>query len=98
MESWGEYTARNRQTGSIITLVDNRDGSFEDMGEDIGGDPERTKELAKDGSWATVCDTHSTYVLHPTRAAAYSSFVTPWDWCEECDKCSPPPDRRPHDD
>ena len=74
MESWGAYTCKNRQTGSIITLADNRDGLHDD-------DP--------DAKWMTVCDTHSTYVTSETRAAAYAAMVTPWDWCEECDKAFP---------
>lgn len=61
--------ARNRQTGTLIQVVDNRDGSF-----DEGGEP-----------WYTVCDQHGRMLGHRTRRLAEWHAPAPMDWCECCD-------------
>lgn len=71
-----------RSTGSAVSLVDNRDQSFEEMGE--GYSDAETRQLARDGRWATVCETHHTYCLHATRAVATSFMAAPEEWCESC--------------
>lgn len=65
--------SRARSTGATVLLIDNRDESFEEMG-----------ELLHDGRWATVCETHGTYVLHSTRRLAESFMAAPEEFCETC--------------
>jgi hypothetical protein len=69
----------SRRTGSTVLLVDNRDESFEAMGDDGLGN-----SLLPCGRWATVCDTHGNYVLHSTRRIAESFVPVPDQFCEEC--------------
>lgn len=64
---------KNRRTGTTVLLIDNRDESFEEMG-----------ELLADGRWATCCETHGNYVLHSTRKIAESFLAVPDEYCEQC--------------
>jgi hypothetical protein len=61
-------TTRVRQTGTLVSVVDNRDGSFD----------------ASDLPWFTVCETHGGVCSHPTRRLAHSFAVTPEEWCPGC--------------
>lgn len=63
-------TSKNRQTKTPISLIDNRDESF-----DVGGQP-----------WITLCEKHGNYCEHETRALAESLAPVPAEWCPECDK------------
>jgi len=36
------------------------------------------------GRWATVCEEHSSLVLHATKTAALSFASVPTQWCEDC--------------
>jgi thiol-disulfide isomerase/thioredoxin len=64
-------TRRNRQTGTLVELVDNRDGSF---------------EADSEYGWATVCLDHGDYCLHDTRKLAESWMAEPAQWCSYCDE------------
>lgn len=60
--------ARSRETGTVVQVVDNRDGGF-DCG-DLG--------------WVTVCVEHGTVASHETRALAFRFRPVPSEWCENC--------------
>ena len=62
--------SRSRRTGTLVLLIDNRDGSFED------GEP--------DYRWATMCDDHGNYVLHATKEIATSFLPVPDEFCHDC--------------
>lgn len=70
---------RNRRTGTLVSVVDNRDGSFECEG--YGDEPDAAPEGC---TWATVCEDHGTYVLHASRKLAVWFAPCPDEWCEEC--------------
>jgi len=59
---------RNRQTGTVIQLIDNRDGSFDTC----------------DLKWVTLCDDHGGYATHETRAIAREWMAEPLVWCSGC--------------
>lgn len=65
-----------RSTGSVINLVDNRDGWYE-AGPDGKAEPECR--------WVTECESHGFYLCHATRALATSFMAAPEEWCEACD-------------
>ncbi len=60
--------ARNRQTGTVTQVVDNRDESF-----DVGGQ-----------QWISVCVDHGNYCEHTTRTLAFRFARSPLDWCAAC--------------
>ena len=60
---------RNRQTGTVIELLDNANGGFE-----LGG-----------LRWITLCTDHGNYCEHDTRELATSFVAAPAEWCGECD-------------
>lgn len=68
---------RNRTTGTVVNLYDNRDGSYEvrDFGDD------RSPE---GGTWVTECETHGNYCLHESRRLATAFLAAPEEWCEDC--------------
>ncbi len=70
-------TTRARSTGSVISVIDNRDGSFE-AHEGLQGND------YSDMRWATVCETHRNYCLHSTRSLAITFASAPEEWCEKC--------------
>lgn len=72
---------KNRQTGTEIAVVDNRDGLFECEG--YGDDPSAPPEGC---TWASVCNDHGFYILHASRRLAEAWAAQPADWCEECDQ------------
>lgn len=63
------YVGRGVHRGELCALYQSAEAGIED-------DP--------DVSWATVCEVHSSLVLHPTRALADSHLVDPAGWCEPC--------------
>jgi len=69
-------TRRSRDTGTIVELIDNRDGSFEVL----DADP----DIARDMRWATLCVDHGNYVLHRTRPLAARQMAGVGDWCDVC--------------
>ncbi len=60
---------RARSTGTIVQVVDNRDGN-------IDTDP--------DLPWFTICCDHGGCVGHPTRRLAVSWASEPENWCPTC--------------
>jgi hypothetical protein len=60
---------KNRRTGLMIELWDNRDQSL----------------TAHDGdeNWYTICTEHAQLVCHDTRKLAEYHMAAP-DWCEVC--------------
>lgn len=60
--------ARNRQTGTVTTVIDNRDRWYSD-------DPE---------DWINECCEHSTLICHETRKLAEAFAAYPAEWCELC--------------
>jgi hypothetical protein len=73
---------RNRRTGSVVLVVDNRDETFEQVG---GIDKKEHDVLLADARWATVCQDHGNYCLHSTRKLADWFSATPDDWCGDCE-------------
>ena len=69
-ESW-----TNRK-GVRVELIDNRDGSFEEL----------TPPYPEEMMWASLCLDHGTYVLHRTRALAEAFCSVTEEFCEECSK------------
>ena len=61
-------TRTARQTGLIVQVIDNRDGSFDDGGLD----------------WITFCFDHGNYCEHETRRLAESWASDPKGWCGRC--------------
>lgn len=59
---------RNAATGTVVQVVDNRDGEF-DSG-DVG--------------WFNVCVDHGSVVSHETRALATAFAAVPTEWCRDC--------------
>lgn len=78
----------SRRTGATILLVDNRDESFEVMVDEWSAqfDPAEARRLRREGAWATVCDTHGNYCLHPSRVIARSWMAGSDEWCIECEE------------
>jgi hypothetical protein len=60
---------RARSTGTVVQVIDNRDGSF-DSGDDNG--------------WFTVCTDHAGVCSHPTRRLAQDWAAAPEQWCPVC--------------
>jgi hypothetical protein len=63
---------RNRATRTIVEVIDNREGSFEDGG------------LA----WVTLCDDHGNYCEHETRRLAMDHSRDPSGWCATCKRAA----------
>jgi hypothetical protein len=61
--------ARNRQTGTLISVVDNRDG-------------ETTED--EDSPWLLICEEHSEMSAHTSRRAAGRFAPVPEEWCSGC--------------
>jgi hypothetical protein len=61
-----------RATGTVVQVVDNRDGSF-----DTGDLP-----------WFTVCADHGGVCSHPTRKLAEYWAPVPDQWCPDCQKAA----------
>lgn len=68
---------RSRDTGTVVELIDNRDGSFEAFGDDPEVD-------TRDMRWVTLCTEHGNYVLHRTRPLARHQMAGVGDWCPDC--------------
>ncbi len=64
---------RSRATGTMVDVIDNRDGSF-DSGDDLG--------------WFTVCRDHGGVCSHPTRRLAESWASVPDEWCPGCQEAT----------
>lgn len=62
---------RNRESGTRIQVIDNRDGSFE-------------ADAGKEMNWITLCDTHGNYVGHSARMTAEEFTHHPTEWCQVC--------------
>jgi len=83
-------TRPNRATGSIVCLLDNRNGAL-----DSGAVDQETGEWTAGAAdprmrWFGVCDTHGTYVFHRTRKQATEWLAWPQDWCDQCSSTAPP--------
>jgi len=59
---------RSRRTGTVVVLIDNRDGSFD----------------ATDLPWFTLCEDHGGIASHPTRKLAAEWAPVPDEWCPGC--------------
>lgn len=60
---------RVRQTGTVVQVIDNRDGDFD------GDDP---------NGWFNLCVDHGGVVSHETRALAMDFMPVPREWCPTC--------------
>lgn len=71
-EPWAGEVCRthNRQTGTLVVLLDARNG-----GHWAGGD---------DGRWIVLCDDHGALNEFRTRGEAYKAMSQPRAWCECC--------------
>lgn len=67
--------SKSRRTGTVVSLIDNRDGSFE--GHEGSPEPESMR-------WATLCDDHGNFVVHGSRRLAESFMPVPDQFCLEC--------------
>lgn len=67
-----ERTAR--ATGTVVQVVDNRDGGFD----------------AADLGWFTVCVDHGGVCSHPTRKLAVDWPPVPDQWCPDCQHAAMP--------
>jgi len=63
-------TSRSRATGTMVSVIDNRDGGFD----------------AGDLPWFTLCEYHGGVASHPTRKLAESWAPVPDEWCPGCQK------------
>jgi hypothetical protein len=63
----GEH--RSRTTGTLVQVIDNRDGSFD------ADDP---------NGWFTLCVDHGGVCSHPTRRLATEWSPVPDQWCPTC--------------
>lgn len=63
-------TRKNRSTGYLVTVWDNREG---DLAEHDGDEP-----------WYSICEEHSQLISHMTRSLAQLHSVWPKGWCECC--------------
>lgn len=61
-------SSRARSTGTLVELVDNRDGSFD----------------LDDHGWITACVEHGNYCSHETRKLGESFMAAPEEWCDLC--------------
>lgn len=61
---------RCRATGTIVQVIDNRDGEFD--------------ASAEENPWYTVCVDHSGVCSHMTRALAERFAPVPDEWCPVC--------------
>jgi hypothetical protein len=59
---------RARSSGATIAVERTGDGSW----------------IEQEPGWMTVCETHSTCVLHSTRALALAHAASPEGWCADC--------------
>lgn len=67
---------RNRETGTLILVVDRGLDDFErDLAREQGIEWNR---------WETICADHGTVCSHQTRALAVSFSAVPSEWCEDC--------------
>lgn len=60
---------RSRVTGTVVSVIDNRNGSF-DVSDDLG--------------WFTLCEDHGGVCSHPTRKLAVFWSSVPDQWCPTC--------------
>lgn len=72
-------SSRSRLTGTLVSVIDNRDGGFES--ESAYDEAPRAPEGCL---WATVCEDHGTYVMHATRRLAVWFAPYPDNFCDEC--------------
>ena len=68
--------AHNRETGTLVVVIDDRTGtwsndSLDDYG--YGTSP-----------WWTLCEEHGSFIQHPTRTLATEHAAHPSGWCEGC--------------
>lgn len=78
-------TFRSRSTRTLVSVVDNRDGSF-DAGEPVYHEDGTVTEnvVVPEIRWASICEEHNTYIHSGTRALAEEAARYPAEWCEEC--------------
>lgn len=78
VRTWVGYVsaARNRITGTLIVVIDDRNGAMSHDSLDDFGDGR--------SPWWTICDDHGQLVQHQTRALAVAHAARPDGWCEEC--------------
>ncbi len=65
---WIVQQRRNRQTGTTITVERCGPGSW----------------VEQEPGWLTLCEEHSSCVVHPTRRLAERHASDPAGWCEPC--------------
>jgi hypothetical protein len=61
---------RSRATGTVVQVIDNRDGEFD--------------QNAEENPWYTMCVDHGGITSHPTRALALYHSPVPDEWCPWC--------------
>lgn len=79
--SYVRQSHRNRETGTVVEVVDLADPATEFEAED-------------ECRWATLCRDHGSICTHPTLALARSHAADPAGWCEPC-RADPPVRRCP---
>ena len=60
---------RNRESGTVVLIWDNRDGSFDE---------------SDSNDWFTQCEEHSFTCSHPTLQLAREWATEPSMWCDGC--------------
>jgi hypothetical protein len=66
-------TRRARSTGTIVSVIDNRDWGF----------------ATSDLPWITLCEDHGNYCSHETRQHAADWASAPEQWCATCQEATP---------
>jgi hypothetical protein len=61
---------RCRATGTVVQVIDNRDGGFDSN--------------AEENPWYTVCVDHGGVCSHMTRTRAFGFAPVPDQWCPGC--------------
>jgi hypothetical protein len=75
-------TRRARSSGTVVSIIDNRDGSY-----DCGGP-----------AWFTECEDHGCNVGHDTLALAREWAPVPREWCPCCQPYDPENPNMTHPD
>lgn len=66
---------RARSTGTVVQVIDNRDGSF---------------DRDDDNGWFNLCVDHGNIVSHETRKLALHWAPAPDEWCPTCQEIACP--------
>lgn len=75
------HQSRNRKTGSLIQIVDNRDYNFTRWRRELA-DP--NVRLFSPYDYVTYCVKHDTWVEHHSLKDAGNHYAHPEGWCDDC--------------